>query len=74
MKNDKDTYASSKNEKLSVHVYGGTTAVVTGSVRAKGTVKNGQVFDRTYRYTDTWVQRDGKWQCVASQDSLLTTQ
>ena len=72
MKNDKDTYQSAKNDKLSVHFYGADTAVVTGSVRSKGSSKNGQAFDRTYRYTDTWVQRDGKWQCVASQDSLLT--
>jgi ketosteroid isomerase-like protein len=72
MKNDKDTYGSAKNEKLNVHVYGANIAVVTGSVRSKGTNKNGQAFDRAYRYTDTWVERDGKWQCVASQDSLLT--
>lgn len=71
VKNDKDTYATSKNEKLNVHVYGANVAVVTGSVRSKGTSKSGQTFDRAYRFTDTWVERDGKWQCVASQDSLL---
>jgi ketosteroid isomerase-like protein len=72
MKNDKDTYQFARNDKVNVHVYGADTAVVTGSVHSKGSSKNGQAFDRTYRYTDTWVQRDGKWQCVASQDSLLT--
>jgi ketosteroid isomerase-like protein len=71
MKNDKDTYGAAKNEKLNVHLYGPNIAVVTGSVRSKGKNKNGQSFDRAYRYTDTWVERDGKWQCVASQDSLL---
>lgn len=71
LKDDKDTYKSAKNEKLNVHFYGPTTAVVTGSVRSKGTTKGGQSFDRTYRYTDTWVQRNEKWECVASQDFLL---
>jgi ketosteroid isomerase-like protein len=71
MKNDKDTYGSARNEKLNVHLYGSNIAVVTGSVRSKGKNRNGQPFDRAYRYTDTWVERDGKWQCVASQDSLL---
>ena len=71
LKDDKDTYKSAKNEKLNVHFYGPSTAVVTGSVRSKGTTKGGQSFDRTYRYTDTWVQRNEKWECVASQDFLL---
>jgi ketosteroid isomerase-like protein len=71
VKNDKDTYATSKNEKLNVHIYGANVAVVTGSVRSKGTSKIGQAFDRAYRFTDTWMEREGKWQCVASQDSLL---
>jgi ketosteroid isomerase-like protein len=71
VRNDKDTYASSKNDKLNVHIYGANVAVVTGSVRSKGTSKIGQAFDRAYRFTDTWVERDGKWLCVASQDSLL---
>jgi ketosteroid isomerase-like protein len=72
VKNDKDTYQVAKNEKVNVRLYGPTTAVVTGSTRSKGTTKAGKAFDRAYRYTDTWVQREGKWQCVASQDSLLS--
>jgi len=71
VRNDRDTYQLSKNDKVNVHLYGPTIAVVTGSTRSKGTTKAGKAFDRAYRYTDTWVQRDGKWQCVASQDSLL---
>ena len=72
IKRDKDTYTSARNEKLNVHVYGDTVAVVTGSAHSKGATKEGKPFDRTYRYTDTWVQRDGQWQCVASQDSILS--
>jgi ketosteroid isomerase-like protein len=71
LKNDKDTYTSAKNEKLNVHIYGPNVAVITGSAREKGTAKDGTAFDRTYRFTDTWVDRDGQWQCVSSQVMLV---
>jgi ketosteroid isomerase-like protein len=71
LKNDKDTYTYAKNEKLNVHLYGSNVAVITGSAREKGTAKDGTVFDRTYRFTDTWVDRNGQWQCVASQTALV---
>jgi len=50
---------------LKVHVYG-NTAVATGANTLKGTYK-GQDISGTYRFTDTWVKRNGKWQAVASQ-------
>jgi hypothetical protein len=67
MKKDKDTYKSAVNEKLAVHTYGPSVAVVVGTAREKGTAKDGKPFDRTFRFTDTWVERNGQWQCVASQ-------
>jgi len=67
IKKDKDTYKSAKNEKLAVHGYGGNVAVVVGTAREKGTGKDGRSFDRTFRFTDTWMLRNGQWQCVASQ-------
>ena len=72
IKKDKDTYASTKNEKLDVHMYGGGVAVVVGTAREKGTDKDGKAFDRTFRFTDTWLDRNGKWQCVASEDMLVS--
>jgi len=72
MKSDKDTYTSTKNEKLDVHNYGGGVAVVVGTAREKGTGKDGKSFDRSYRFTDTWMERSGQWQCIASQVSLLS--
>ena len=72
IKKDKDTYASTKNEKLDVHMYGGGIAVVVGTAREKGTDKDGKAFDRTFRFTDTWLDRNGKWQCVASEDMLVS--
>lgn len=67
IKKDKDTYKSAVNEKLAVHTYGPDVAVVVGTAREKGTGKDGKPFDRTFRYTDTWMERNGQWQCVASQ-------
>lgn len=67
MKGDKDTYTSAKIEKLDVHPYGGNVAVVVGRAREKGTAKDGKAFDRTYLFTDTWMERGGQWQCVASE-------
>jgi ketosteroid isomerase-like protein len=72
VKGDKDTYISTKNEKLDVRIFGGGCAVVVGTAREKGTGKDGKAFDRSYRFTDTWVDRAGKWQCVASQASLIS--
>jgi ketosteroid isomerase-like protein len=67
IKKDKDKYKSAMNEKLTVHSYGPGVAVVIGTSHEKGTTKDGKPFDRAFRFTDTWVQRGGQWQCVASQ-------
>jgi len=64
-KKDKDTYQSAKNETLKVTMFGPNVAVVNGRAREKGTLKDGKPFDRTYYFTDTWMQRNGQWQCVA---------
>jgi ketosteroid isomerase-like protein len=68
-KKDKDTYTSAKNETLKVAMFGPNVAVVNGRAREKGTGKDGKTFDRTYYFTDTWMLRNGKWQCIASQAS-----
>ena len=42
------------------------TGVVVGRQTAKGTFQ-GQDISGVYRFTDTWIKRDGRWQCVAGQ-------
>ena len=69
-KSDKDTYKSTKIEKLNVRTFGKDVAVTTGRAREKGTGKDGKSFDRTFLFTDTWMQRNGQWQCVAAQVTL----
>lgn len=71
VKGNKDTYTSTKAEKLDVHMYGAAVAVVVGMANEKGTGKDGKAFDRTYRFTDTWMDRGGNWQCIASQVTLV---
>jgi ketosteroid isomerase-like protein len=71
IKKDTDTYTSAKNGKVDVRVFGGHFAVVTGTSTEEGKAKDGKAFKRSYRWTDAWVDRNGKWECVASQAMLL---
>ena len=45
-------------------------AIVTGSYHVKG-VYGGKPYEHYGRFTDTWIQEDGKWLCMASHASLL---
>lgn len=67
IKNDTDTYTSAKNDRMDVRVFDGRFAVVVGTSTEAGKGKDGKAFRRKFRWTDAWVERNGKWQCVASQ-------
>jgi ketosteroid isomerase-like protein len=56
-------------ESTSVRVYG-TTAILTGIVIESGQA-DGQSFSSRSRYTDTWIERGGRWYVVASHLSDL---
>lgn len=64
-----DTVTAAHNEDMVVHEFG-TTAVVTGWLIIQGHGSAG-AFDRRYRFTDTWVKRNGSWRIVAAQDYLV---
>ena len=51
-------------ESMSVHVFG-NTAISTGVFRAKG-VEGGKSYVRRERFVDTWLYKNGKWACVAT--------
>ena len=68
-KKDTDTYTLAKNEKLNVKAFGLNVMVVTGRAREKGIAKDGKAFDRTFLFTDTWMNRGGQWQCIADHQS-----
>ena len=57
------------NQDTAVSVYT-NSAIVTGIYKEKG-VENGKSFTRRGRFTDTWVNQNGVWLCVASQATLI---
>jgi ketosteroid isomerase-like protein len=56
-----------------VRVYG-DAAVVTALATRSGTYKGAAYKDRQSLYTDTFVRSDGRWQCVASQSTVIAAQ
>ena len=48
----------------------GDAAVVWFTLRVVG-IRQGERAELTLRYTDVWVLRDGRWQCVASQSTRV---
>jgi Domain of unknown function (DUF4440) len=64
-----DTVTWAGNEGMKVHLYG-STGVVTGILAMKGH-GNAGTFSKRYRFTDTWMYLDGRWQIIAAQDYLI---
>jgi|SRR5713226_2325496 len=58
------------SEDMKLHRHG-DTVVVTGATHEKGTFK-GKPYQHQGRFTDTWIKKDGQWQCIASQLSLIS--
>jgi hypothetical protein len=58
------------NESMTTQVYG-DSAVVTGVYREKG-INNGKSYLHRGRFTDTWINENGTWRCVASQSTLIS--
>ena len=54
---------------LKAHVYG-QTGVVTGRNQNKYK-KDGKAGENDFRFTDVFVKRDGRWQCVATQGTKV---
>ena len=70
-KRDTNTYTSAGSSDMSVRMYGPNVAVVTGIARETGKTKAGKTFTNSFRFTDTWVERNGEWQCVAAHAMAL---
>ena len=60
---------SATPEEFAVRVYR-DTAVVWFTLRLVG-LKDGQRSEMALRYTDVWIIRDGRWQCVSSQSTRV---
>jgi ketosteroid isomerase-like protein len=55
---------------VKVRVYG-DAAVATGLGTRSGTYKGVAFKDRKFLWTDTFIRKDGRWQCVASQGTPI---
>jgi ketosteroid isomerase-like protein len=69
LKDGKVKFESFKVEKLTVRIYG-EAAVVFGLTTEK-LMMDGKSMDGQNQFTDTFVKRDGKWQCVATHVSAV---
>jgi ketosteroid isomerase-like protein len=69
-KSNQLTVEVSQDMKLHRH---GDTVVVIGATREKGTLK-GKPYEHHGRFTDTWIKRDYRWLCIASQLALVPKQ
>lgn len=62
-------------DELKVRVHG-DTAIITGKFSRKGTAMSlaGQPFDydEQGRFTDVWVKKQGRWLCLANQDTFIS--
>ena len=66
-KSNQLTVEVSTDMKLHRH---GDTVIVIGATHEKGTAK-GKPYEHHGRFTDTWIKRDYRWLCIASQLSLI---
>ncbi len=63
---DTSTYEYSTPYDMDFRFYG-DVVVVIGRTRERGRNANGTEFTAEYRWTDVFVRRQGRWQCVAAQ-------
>jgi ketosteroid isomerase-like protein len=72
MKNSTEKLTSAVAGSIDVRVYGGgTVAVDIGDYKEVGTDKDGKPFERLSRFTNVWVLKEGKWQCVSGHASSV---
>ena len=65
IKNDAETLSSSVNDNMDVQIYAPNLAAVRGTTIEKGKDKDGKEFTHSYVWVDTWMERNGKWECIA---------
>jgi len=64
IKTSTDTLSASTNDSMEVHVYGPSLATVVGTSTEKGKDKDGKQFSHSFGWVDTWMERNGKWECI----------
>lgn len=65
----KETITEVVNGEMSLTFYSDNVAAIVGSHVTKGKDLAGKAFSKTTSWTDTYMERNGKWQCIASGSS-----
>jgi hypothetical protein len=60
------TVSEVKNGPMIVKIYASNFAVVVGEHQLKMKDKSGLEYSNKYYWTDTWMERGGKWQAISS--------
>lgn len=68
---DKKSDGSSSVVHMDVRLFGPKVAIVVGTARQSTKNKAGKKSTTSYRFTDTWMERGGNWQCIAGQATAL---
>jgi len=58
-------------DEAKVRFFGENVAIIYGAERRILKQKDGSEAPRCQIWTDTWLRRDGRWQVVAAQDSVI---
>ncbi len=69
-KTDKRITKSAELSEMNIRI-DGNTAVVTGVNHVKGRDDKNQTMDYRLRFTDTFINRDGRWQVWATQGTKI---
>ena len=56
---------------VKVRFFGDSIAIAYGAESRMDKAKDGKETKRCQVWTDTWLKREGKWQIVAAQDTIL---
>ena len=70
LKSDKTVFEDMNLSDLNIRIEG-NTAIVTGVNWMKGKDGEGKPFETKYRFTDTFIKRDGRWQAWATQATMI---
>ena len=65
----KETITEVVNGEMRLTFYSDNVAIIVGSHVSKGKDKDGKAFSKTSFWTDTYMERNGQWQCIGSGSS-----
>ncbi len=69
--NDPNTYETIDLTDLQAHWYADNVVLVTGADNSTGTDADGNAIAPAGRFTNVFMERDGRWQCVVGHYTVL---